>query len=101
MLLEQGIMGVFINPPYSGSKLSLPASHFDFDAIVQCTGNDTPIPWSSPSTNLHHGRSPNRNIMAQSHSHPYRLFLNDLPYLTLQNLRTKQNVPADLSKHRP
>src|SRR5690625_6619367 len=69
MLLEQGIMGVFINPPYSGSNLSLPASHFDFDAIVHFTGNDTPIPGSSPSTSLHLGRSPNRNIMAHSLSH--------------------------------
>src|SRR5690625_3061424 len=101
MLLEQGIMGVFINPPYSGSNLSLPASHFDFDAIVNFTGNDTPIPGSSPSTSLHLGRSPNRNIMAHSLTHPFRLFLNALPSLTLKPFRSEPNVPADLSKHRP
>src|SRR5690625_672874 len=101
MLLEQGIMGVFINPPYSGSNLGLPASHFNFDTIVHFAGNDTSIPGSSPSACLHLGRSPNRNVMAHSLSHPFGLFLNDLPNLILKTLRGEPNVPADLSKHRP
>src|SRR5690625_7518322 len=91
MLLEQGIMGVFINPPYSGSNLSLPASHFNFDTIVHFTGNDTPIPGISPSTGLHLRRGPNRNVMAHSLSHPFGLFLNDLPNLVFKTLRGEPN----------
>src|SRR5690625_1699781 len=101
MLLEQGIIGVFFNPPYSGSNLSLPASHVNFDTIVHCTGNDTPIHGISPSSGLHLRRGTNRNVMAHSLSHPFVLYLNDRPNLVFKTLRGEPNVAADLSKQGP